>query len=182
MLVGELYDPLDPQLCWERQRCRLLCQRLNEFPTGGSEAYLQILHELFLYRTDAWIKPPFFCDYGTNIAFGTNVVVGDNCVVLDSAPVFIGDNVRFEPSVQIHTATHPVDPAGHRQWLEAAEPIIIGSDVRIGRGAIICPGVTIGEGSVIGEGSYVTKSIPPGVIAKGNPCTVVRELVEIHGG
>ncbi len=47
---------------------------------------------------------------------------------------------------------------------------------RRGGPAIMRPGVTIGEKSVIGAGSVVTKDVPPGVLALGNPCRVVKEL------
>jgi Acetyltransferase (isoleucine patch superfamily) len=40
------------------------------------------------------------------------------------------------------------------------------------------PGVTIGEDTVIGAGSVVTKDIPAGVVAVGNPCRVMREINE----
>ena len=42
----------------------------------------------------------------------------------------------------------------------------------------VCGGVTIGEGSIIGAGSVVTKDIPAGVIAVGNPCKVMRKITE----
>lgn len=48
----------------------------------------------------------------------------------------------------------------------------------IGAGAIILPGVTVGDGSVIGAGSVVTKDVPGGVVAAGNPCRVLREIGE----
>ncbi len=38
------------------------------------------------------------------------------------------------------------------------------------------PGVTIGARSVIGAGSVVTRDIPAGVLAAGNPCRVLREI------
>jgi maltose O-acetyltransferase len=50
--------------------------------------------------------------------------------------------------------------------------------VWIGDGVIICPGVSIGDRSVIGAGSVVTKNIPDGVLAVGNPCRVTREIEE----
>src|SRR5216684_4075868 len=78
---------------------------------------------------------------------------------------------------QIYTATHPMN-AELRRRQEFAKPIEIGSDVWVGGGAIICPGVTIGSKSVIGAGSVVTRDIPDGVFAAGNPCRVIREIAE----
>ena len=57
-------------------------------------------------------------------------------------------------------------------------PVRIGANVWIGAGAVIVPGVTIGDNSVIGAGSVVTKDIPEGVVAVGNPCRVFREITE----
>ena len=56
--------------------------------------------------------------------------------------------------------------------------VSIGDDVWIGGGSIILPGVSIGSGTVIGAGSVVTKDIPGGVIAAGNPCRVIREITQ----
>jgi maltose O-acetyltransferase len=60
--------------------------------------------------------------------------------------------------------------------LELGKQIVIGDDVWVGGGTIICPGVRIGARSVIGAGSVVTKNIEEGVIAVGNPCRVIREV------
>lgn len=176
MLAGELYDPLDPQLCRERQRCRDLCQRLNNTREDQVEERRNILTELFGRVTDAWIQPPIFFDYGRNVVLGTKVFFNFNCVVLDVMEVTIGNNVLFGPSVQIYTATHPIDAAERRKWLEFARPVKIGSDVWVGGGAIICPGVEIGDRTVIGAGSVVTRAIPSDVFAAGNPCRVIRSL------
>ena len=62
--------------------------------------------------------------------------------------------------------------------LEYGSPVIIGDDVWIGGHAVINGGVEIGSGSIIGSGSVVTKSIPAGVIAVGNPCRVIREITQ----
>ena len=121
------------------------------------------------------MQPPFFCDYGSNIYLGERTYFNFNCVLLDVAEVVIGDYTLFAPNVQVYTAAHPMN-ARARRTLEYARPIRIGSDVWVGGGAIILPGVTIGDRSVIGAGSVVTRDIPAGVVAVGNPCRVLREI------
>ncbi len=177
MLAGELYDPLDSELVLARNRARDLCQDLNATRETQQEDRRRILRELFgAGGEDVWLQPPFFCDYGSNIYLGTKCFFNFNCVILDVCPVTVGNYTLFGPAVQIYTATHPLD-ADLRRRQEFGEAVDIGSDVWIGGGAIICPGVTIGSQSVIGAGSVVTRDIPDGVLAAGNPCQVVRELV-----
>ncbi|RTZ45659.1 sugar O-acetyltransferase [Candidimonas sp. SYP-B2681] len=176
MLAGELYDPEDVQLMAERQRARQLLQRLNDRCGGEQQARSEILIELFGAETDAFIQPPFFCDYGANISLGKKVFINFNCVILDVAPVTIGDYVLFGPNVQVYTATHPISAAERRLGLEYGKSVSIGSDVWIGGGAIVCPGVTIGAGSMIAAGSVVTRDVPQGVVAAGNPCRLIRSL------
>jgi maltose O-acetyltransferase len=178
MLAGELYDPLDPDLCAARDRSRDLCQELNATREVQQEERRRILRALFGAGGESvWMQPPFFCDYGSNILLGERVFFNFNCVVLDVAQVRIGDYTLFGPSVQIYTATHPLNHELRRKQ-EFAKPIEIGSDVWVGGAAIICPGVTIGSRSVIGTGSVVTRDIPEGVFAAGNPCRVIREITE----
>ena len=176
MLAGELYDPLDPELAAARVRARDLCQTLNATREADEDERRRILIELFgAGGGEVWMQPPFFCDYGSNIFLGKRVFFNFNCVVLDVCAVRIGDFTLFGPSVQIYTATHPLE-AELRRTREFAKPIEIGSDVWVGGAAVICPGVTIGSRSIIGAGSVVTRDIPAGVFAAGNPCRVIREL------
>lgn len=177
MLAGQLYDPRDPELARERTRCRMLCKQLNDTPEDEPALRRQLLIQLLGYENDAWIQPPFFCDYGYNISLGRGVFFNFNCIVLDVLPVSIGDNTLFGPAVQIYTATHPMD-AELRRSRELGRPVSIGSDAWIGGGAILCPGVTLGDRCVIGAGSVVTRSIPADVFAAGNPCRVIRSLVK----
>jgi maltose O-acetyltransferase len=159
-----------------RVRARDLCQALNATRESDAEARRRILVELFgAGGDDVWMQPPFFCDYGSNIFLGKRVFFNFNCVVLDVCAVRIGDFTLFGPAVQIYTATHPLDAALRRQQ-EFAKPITIGSDVWVGGAAVICPGVTIASKAVIGAGSVVTRDIPEGVFAAGNPCRVIRQL------
>lgn len=176
MLAGELYDALDPDLVQARERARDLCLELNLSRESEQEKRRQLLTELLgSGGNSAWIQPPFYCDYGNHIHLGERVYFNFNCVVLDVCEVRIGDYTFFGPAVQIYTATHPLD-ARLRRTQESGKPIRIGSDVWVGGGAILCPGVTIGDRTVIGAGSVVTKDIPAGVLAVGNPCRVIRQL------
>ena len=98
--------------------------------------------------------------------------------------VCIGERVLIGGGVLITDSDHHiVSPSRVEDRRRAPFPIsseddaiVIEDDVFIGARSIILKGVTIGKGSVIGAASVVTKSIPPGVIAAGNPCSFVRAL------
>jgi maltose O-acetyltransferase len=178
MLAGELYDALDPELVALRARARDLCQDLNATREGDADARRKILSALFGAGGDSvWMQPPFFCDYGANISLGERVFFNFNCVVLDVCPVQIGDFCLFGPAVQIYTPVHPMD-AKLRREQEYGKPVWIGDDVWVGGGAIILPGVRIGSRAVIGAGSVVTRDVPEGMFAAGNPCRVIRPATD----
>jgi maltose O-acetyltransferase len=177
-----MYHPLDPELAAIRRRTRNLCKDFNATRDEQTDLRRTILIQLFgSGGDDVWLEPPFFCDYGTNIRLGKKCFFNFNCVVLDVCPVTIGDYTLFGPAVQIYTAMHPLD-AMERRLHEHGKPVEIGSDVWVGGGAIICPGVKIGSQSVIGAGSVVTRDIPDGVFAAGNPCRIIRSLVDPADG
>ena len=178
MLAGELYDPLEPDLVFRRARARELCRTLNATHESETDERRAILHSLFgAGGGTVWMQPPFYCDYGENIYLGERVFFNFNCVVLDVCPITIGDYTLFGPAVQIYTPLHPMEAALRRRE-EYGKPVIIGTDVWVGGGAIILPGVTIGSRAVIGAGSVVTRDIPDDVFAAGNPCRVIREIPE----
>lgn len=177
MLQGELYDPADRELVAARTRARKLCAELNHADPEDPAERRRLIAELFgKVGESVVIEPPFYCDYGTNISLGDGVYLNYNCTILDPAEVVIGDNTLLGPSVQIYTPTHPLDAGERLDMREAAKRIKIGKSVWIGGAAILCPGVTIGDGSVIGAGSVVTRDVPAGVVAAGNPCRIIRYL------
>ncbi len=178
MLAGELYDPFDPELVAARRHARDLCQNLNATREADEGVRRAILRDLFGAGGDTvWMQPPFYCDYGAHIELGERVYFNFNCVVLDVCPVRIGSFTLFGPAVQILTPLHPFD-AELRRKQEYGKPITIGDDVWVGGGAMILPGVTIGSRTVIGAGSVVTRDLPDGVFAAGNPCRVIRPVTD----
>lgn len=176
MLTGELYDAMDTELVAERRHARALLEQVNESLDPDPSVRAQALKALFGQESDVVIQPPFYCDYGTHIRLGSKVFMNFNCVILDVAEITIGYRVLFGPNVQVYSAIHPMQASIRRQGLEGGLPVMIGDDVWIGGGAIICPGVKIGSGAVIGAGSVVTRDVPEKVFAAGNPCRVIRLL------
>lgn len=169
MLAGELYRPGDPELVEARRRCRDLLKRLRD----GEDVLEELLGHV---GEEAVVEPPFACDYGTNISLGAGAFVNFNAVFLDCAAITIGERAQIGPGVQLLAADHPLDPATRARGLESARPIDIGPGAWLGGGAILLPGTSVGANSVVGAGSVVTKPVPPGVVAAGNPCRVLREL------
>jgi maltose O-acetyltransferase len=84
---------------------RGLCQEESE---KRSSLLMELLGEA---GEGAYIEPPFYCDYGTQIKAGKKFYLNFDCIILDCALVEIGDNVFCAPKVQIYTATHPLDAA-----------------------------------------------------------------------
>ena len=176
--AGELYDANhDPELLSERRRCKRLCSEYNNLSPLDS-ARMDALMRRILGRTGEsfLIEQPFLCDYGYNIEIGENFYANVNCVILDEASVRFGDNVFIGPNCAFYTAGHPLDAEQRRLGLEFARPITVENDVWFGGNVVVLPGVTIGDGCVIGAGSVVTKDIPAGCLAFGNPCKVVRKI------
>ena len=179
MLSEKLYIPQDEELAADCARSRRLVRLINGTTEEQAEYRVQLFKELFA-RTgeNLWVEPPFRCDYGCHISVGENFYANFDCIILDVCDVTIGDNVFLAPRVCIFTAGHPIDAGVRRRQLEYGKKVVIGNDVWGGGNTVINPGVTIGDNVIIGSGSVVTKDIPSGVIAAGNPCRVLRPVTE----
>ncbi len=126
-----------------------------------AETVIEIGHHVGMSSPCLWAKE--------RITIGNYVNIGGDCIIMDSDAHNLDWRVRdsgemFAPKVSMdnHTAK--------------CAPIVIEDHVLIGARSVILKGVTIGRGSVIGAGSVVVKSIPPGCIAAGNPCRVIKQL------
>lgn len=168
----------DEEIFEEQKRARRLTQEMNMADRADFEKISKIVKELLGKSEGAFINPPFYCDYGSNIEVGKNFFANYNCTILDVAKVIIGDNCQFAPNVSIYTAGHPVHPDTRNTMYEYGIKVTIGDNVWIGGNTVICPGVNIGSNTVIGAGSVVTKDIPDWTIAAGNPCRVIRTITE----
>ena len=134
--------------------------------------------ELYGPSDGAFLNPPFYCDYGTNIEVGKNFFANYNCMLIDVAKIRIGDNCQMAPNVAIYTAGHPIHPMSRNSLYEYGKEVTIGDNVWIGGNTVICPGVHVGNNVVIGAGSVVTRDIPDWTVAAGNPCRVLKKITD----
>ena len=110
---------------------------------------------------------------------GANVVVNDFVHVWGGGGLSIGDNTLIASHVVITTTTHDIAALSKGKLYNHSnimDPVIIGSNVWIGSGAIILPGVTVGDNSVVAAGSIVTRDVPSCSLVVGIPARPVRRL------
>ena len=177
MTRGERYQGSDPVLVADRDRAYRITRLLNTLPTGEDSARRAVLaHLLGKLGEGASIVPPLRVDYGYNVHLGARSFVNFDAVMLDVAPITIGADCQLATRVQLLTATHPVDATARATMWEWGEPITLEDRVWLGGGVIVLPGVTIGADTVVGAGAVVTRDLPPGVVAVGNPARVLREV------
>jgi len=175
MLAGEPYRPGAPEIQADQAAAKQWLVRYNASLGLPADARRALLAERLGEVGDGVVvRPPFHCDYGFNIRLGSGVFLNYNCVILDVVAVTIGEGTQIGPAVQIYTADHPRDPAQRREGLEFGTPVRIGRHVWIGGGAIILPGIAIGDDAVVGAGSVVTRDVPAGATAVGNPARIVK--------
>ncbi|WP_231631260.1 sugar O-acetyltransferase, partial [Streptomyces clavuligerus] len=181
MAAGETYAASDPLLQPHRLRCMDLLDTVNRTALRDHATRETVLRQLFArLGPDGWVMPRFLCEFGFFIELGPRVRINFDALLLDCAPITIGADTWLGPRCQLYTANHPFEPERRAALCEQANPITIGADVWIGGGSIVLPGVTVGAGSIVGAGSVVTKDLPPGVLAAGNPARVLRALPEGH--
>ena len=176
MEAGDRYV-VDDEIAAMHRRAVSLTEAYNATPAADPTRRGALLDQLLgAVGPDVEVRAPFHCDYGTYIRIGARTFVNFGLVALDVMPITIGDDVQIGPNVQLLTATHPLDPALRRARWEAGEPITIGDNVWLGGGVIVLPGVSIGEDAVVGAGAVVTRAVPPGAVAVGNPARVIRSV------
>ena len=178
--TGELYPPDDPEISAIQNACLEKLYDFNHTRPSEAKRRRELLEEMFAEIGEGcYIEPPFRANFGgRHCHFGKRVYANFNLTCVDDTHIYVGDNTLIGPNVTIATAAHPFDRGQREQGLQFNLPVHIGKNCWIGAGAIILPGVTVGDDTVIGAGSIVTKDIPSGVVAVGDPCRVLRRAEE----
>lgn len=186
MVAGLPYDTSDPEVARGRDRARRAIYEYNGAAWDDRERRASILREILGgYDGPFFMEPPIHFDFFCNTCIGRNFYSNYNLVILDCAPVRIGNDVMIGPNVTIVPPMHALladqrnmrtKPDGTQYDIEFAKPVTIGNNVWIAANVVINGGVTIGDDAVIGSGSVVTRDIPNGVLAAGNPCRVLRPI------
>lgn len=141
---------------------------VNKLPVVHGWAAKQIKKQFKLPNT-ILIKQGFYCSSLLKVVEGTGLA---DTFILAYAPVTIGKGCSFSFRNMIITSTHDYEDFG----TVIAKLVTIGDNVWVTSNVTILPGVTIGSNTVIGSGSVVTKDIPSGVFAAGNPCKVIKKI------
>ena len=178
--AGVIYQPNDPTIMEEQLAYLDLMDEYNRTPRRLQAERGEMLKKLFAeVGENCYIESPYFANWGGhNVHLGSNIYANAGLKLVDDTHIYIGDCTMLGPNVVIATAGHPIDPELRSRGLQYNLPVHIGSNCWLGAGVIVMPGVTIGDNTVIGAGSIVTKDIPSGVVAVGNPCRVLRQVSE----
>ena len=180
MVLGLVYDPEVPEILTRQRPFQNRLWEFNRLKADDYEEKERYMREVFAEcGKDCYIELPFHANFGGHhVHFGEHIYANSNLTLVDDGHIFVGDRVQFGPNVTVATAAHPIDAGKRARGLQYNRDVHIGDNAWIGAGVIILPGVHIGSNTVIGAGSVVTKDIPDGVVAVGNPCRVLRKAEE----
>lgn len=141
-----------------------------------------------MYMAGKVTGTPLFCAGNAtvtgDVTFGNDVGIWFGAVIrADKDRIVLGDRSNIQDNCVVHTTTgHPVligsdVSVGHGAILHGCT---IASRVIVGMGAIVLNGAVVGEGSVIGAGAVVTEGmqVPPGSVVVGVPGKVIKQASE----
>jgi acetyltransferase-like isoleucine patch superfamily enzyme len=131
------------------------------------------------------LRPGSYIVGCSKIEIGKRVVIRPSCMFFGESnslntSIIIEDNVMMGAGVHIYINNHKFEKSVIPfidQGYFPDKAVVVKKGSWLGANTILLPGVTIGENSVIGAGSVVTKSIPGNVVAAGNPCKVLKNIV-----
>lgn len=113
----------------------------------------------------------------STIVIGSGVFINNNaCLISAGEGISIGSDVLIGPNFTVFDSDFHAQHPLNRHGVAKTAKVEIGDNVFIGNGVTVLKGVTIGKNSIIASNSVVSKSIPPNVIAGGNPCKILKEI------
>jgi serine O-acetyltransferase len=98
-----------------------------------------------------------FFDHGMGIVIGETAEIGDGCTIY-----------------------HGVTLGGTSLYKGAKRHPTLGKDVVVGAGAKVLGGFTVGDGAKVGSNAVVTKPVPEGATAVGNPARIIQENADVQ--
>ena len=162
-----------------QKKARGLCFEFNHMHPSQCEKRNEMLPRIFgAVGEGVWVEPPLTCAFGKTVTIGEGTYINSNLILVDDYKITTGSRVLIGPNLMISSTGHPVHYKLRPNGEMYSFAVVIEDNVRIGGNVSIGPGVTIGANSVIGAGSVVTKDIPSGVVAAGNPCKVIRSITD----
>ena len=185
IFAGRLFDARKQELVAIKHKAHEACRKFNAMDESDPERIPLLKKVLGPTGKKFYIQGPVQFNYGTHTSFGENFFANFNFLVMDDGPVTIGSDVMIGPNVSLLSTNHPLIaeertalqyPDGHVSMSEFAKGIRIEDKVWIAANVSVLDGVTIGEGAVIGAGSVVTRDIPAGWLAFGNPARPKRKI------
>lgn len=179
MQAGLVYNDFDRDLFDRRVEAKKIFREYNRTADDEIDKRKELMQRLFKsVGKNVWIEPDFRCEFGKNITIEDDVYINFGCVILDCGQVSIGKGTLIGPNVGLFSGNHTTDAEERANGGLIPKPITIGDRVWLCGNVSVVPGVTIGNDTIIGAGSVVTRDIPSGVIAAGNPCRVLREITD----
>ena len=161
---------------YSQEALRLTAELNNAFHTP--EDIRKIMSELTGRQIDSSFNlfPPFYTDFGKNLAIGKNVFINSCCNFQDQGGITIKDGALIGHKVVLATINHGYSPE-KRHWNYPA-PIVIGKNVWIGSNATILQGVTVGDNAIVAAGAVVTRDVAPETIVAGVPAKCIKTVAD----
>jgi acetyltransferase-like isoleucine patch superfamily enzyme len=106
------------------------------------------------------------CTIGSRVRIHSSVYIAQGTIIEDDA--------FLAPGVIIANEKYP-----GQSWCTQWDPVVIKKGAQIGANVTLLPGVTIGEQALIGSGTVVSRDVPPGMCAYGNPARCKASVADL---
>lgn len=169
-------SPALQKLSWE---AHATCAKINRIYYDDLDEAKRLFAELVPGAGSGIdFRPPISIDYGARLVIGDRSFLNADFMIIGGGQVTIGSDCLIGPRCGIYTPNHAEAVVRRLGGWELPRPVTIGNNVWLGGSVTITPGTSIGDNSIIGAGSVVTRDIPAGVVAAGNPCRTIRPIAE----